>query len=442
MKVYQTLAVAIFTFMAAQCQAASTIRSPIKTKSTMFGLGSTCTKIDYKQFNAMQVFDFNSVCDSGEKNLFLNNLFDRDDKNIVFTYNLLTEIDKTGETGKNKTRAATLLAAIRKDSALMASLQAKPDAVITLNRKINTLGTSKQITKGTKIDLTLTPAEIGLINQQLAAAPLAINTGGFGSPNSADLGNGTWKSVPTASPRPGPFSPAVVAIDFAGVWNSAKASKGAVYNRDFYHDYFLKAARELYKTDRQVFSVAGGTKNWLNMTLTPVIVDALFGSGTMQNDFPWLNEKDPTLQVIGYLSWLKDSGLEDDFVQRAVADLKNILKGGDVVGTGHPSPEQVRSTGSAAIKFADWTATKQTFTSAQDVLSHFTSEYGVGAANLTNKQHRFTLAFISSLAYMNQDNALLKPTSCIDLRTAAGADLQAYISEHFCASVDGKRLAR
>ena len=392
--------------------------------------GHTPGKVDIQKLLDDKIQIFEVAENDPDKNSIIKNLLRHDDERIFFTYALLKKSAKGDcKSGgcSTKSRAITLLTAVN-NSALKMALEAKPDAVIILDKTAKALDVAS---------FALTPAEIASINQQLAA-PLAINTAGLSSPA---MGDGTWKSVSTASP--GPFSPAaVVAIDFTAVWNFAKASKGAVYNRDFYHDYFLKTARELYKTDRQVFSVAGGIKNWLNMALTPVIVDALFGSGTIQNDFPWLNEKDPTLQVIGYLSWLKDSGLEGDFVQRAVTDLKNILKGGDVVGAGHPNPEQVRSIGSAAIRLADWTVTKQTFTSAQDVLNHFTSEYGVGAANPSNKQHRFTLAFISSLAYMNQGDALLKPTSCIDLRTAAGADLQAYISEHFCASVDGKRLAR
>ena len=247
MKVYQTLAVAIFTFMTAQCQA-SDLSSPVKgvgTPSKSFvkkeirygGFGHTPGKIDIQKLldDGIQIFEVAE--NDPDKNSIIKNLLRHDDERIFFTYALLKKSAR-GECKSGgcstKSRAITLLTAVNNSALKMANgsslkieLEANPNTVIILDKTAKDLDVT---------NFQLTSAEIELINQRLAA-PLAINTGGFGSPNSADLGDGTWQSVSTPGSRP--FSPAVLSVDFTRVWNSAKASKGAVYNREFYHDYFL-----------------------------------------------------------------------------------------------------------------------------------------------------------------------------------------------------------
>lgn len=120
-------------------------------------------------------------------------------------------------------------------------------------------------------------------------------------------------------------------VNFTVVWNDVKALKGPNYNKDFYHDYFIESARELYVTDLLVFSVTDGEECWSDMILSPVTADVFLGTGTIRDDFPWLKEKDSAFQIIGYLSWLKDTNLENAIIKRALNDLRNISKDGDVV---------------------------------------------------------------------------------------------------------------
>jgi hypothetical protein len=232
-------------------------------------------------------------------------------------------------------------------------------------------------------------------------------------------------------------------ISFLGVWSGIKALKNSVvYNKDFYHDYFLESARELYTVDQPVFSVTGGDKTWIDMTLTPVLVDALFGTGTINEDFPWLKEQDFTHQIIGYLGWLKDTDLEAKYTKIALNDLKDILKGGDTVNEG-ARLEKVQIIGTAMMKIADWTAATKSFSSAQEILNHFTSEYGVGESTGDTKRHRFILAFNSSIAYMNPKDTLFDLNSFQTLRDlVVDSELQAYIPEDFYTSLEGKYLVR
>ena len=121
------------------------------------------------------------------------------------------------------------------------------------------------------------------------------------------------------------------AVNFTAVWNDVKALKGPIYNKDFYHDYFTESARELYVTDLLVFSVSDGEKYWSDMILSPVTADVFLGTGTIRDDFPWLKEKNSAFQIIGYLSWLKDTNLENAIIERALNDLRNISKDGDTL---------------------------------------------------------------------------------------------------------------
>ena len=179
------------------------------------------------------------------------------------------------------------------------------------------------------------------------------------------------------------------------------------------------------------------------MTVTPVLVDSLgLGTGTIQEDFPWLKEQDCTLQIIGYLGWLKDTDLETKYTQKALKDLRDILKGGDTV-SGGARPEQVQIMGAAMMKIADWTAATKSFSSAQEILNHFTSEYEVGTSTGETKRHRFILAFNSSIAYMNPKDTLFDPNSFQTLRVlVVESELQAYIPIDFYSSLEGKYLVR
>jgi hypothetical protein len=421
-------------------------------------------------------------------------LLNNDKDRISFSYNLLQKEHLTNY------RAGVLLIAIG-SSSLKAELEKKPNTLITLTRKNETLGVEPKLAKIGKSSAqneaaineyvkklasnnwALTQEEIDSITKQLSKSsevlsPLLPST--FSSPALSPFGAaslnksggyptkfGTVAKTLFASPpppQPTVIFPAI-SIDFTNIWNAVKSSGKTVYDRNFYHDYFLRAAHELYRTDRQVFSVAGGAKNWLSLTMTPVIIDALFGTGTINDDFLWLKEKNPHLQVIGYLAWLlenlNDTTLEKRTEKAIYKDLVEILKGRDAVVIGSrpvklskqksiiskdlvkSEQEGVRAIGSAIVKTADWMSSKFESMQPIEILNYFKDKYGVDASETPTNAHRLILAFASSLAYMNPKDTLFNSSACTKLRTSIKeVKLQSHIPETFCASLNGKYLIR
>ena len=328
-----------------------------------------------------------------------------DNKKIVFTYNYLQRVDC-----KAQYRARILLRVID-TSPVQNIFKKNPDEIIELSRLQGTLGNKPILSKD---------PSMGIITKEYAEW-LVSDAWGF-----------TLEDINLI------------------VWSGINARKGIKLDKDFYATYFLAAAQAMYNERCEVFNVEGGGKRLLDLNFNPVMFDALFGTGTMHNEFSWLpnlhNSPDPMFSLDKFQSfvlWLSSNGLNHTYLRRAFYELVS-LKSVDS-GDEDKRKEQLGCIRSIIFKIVNLekAADLTEITTAENILNFFILKYGANKdPTLVSKEHRFILAFASSTAYMNEKGKPLKAELLAELRDATPQEFQEYTSNDFSSNLVGQYLVR
>ena len=140
MKFYQVLLAILFTFLAMECQA-----GPKSCKIPLSAIleensGSSLNRVRVSYFLDKKIKDFD-LENTGIKDfttlkqdIFIKALFNDDRTRTLFTYAILEKATRLA-TGKTKTRAATLFAAIQTESETLTALEGLPNRVIIIDTK-------------------------------------------------------------------------------------------------------------------------------------------------------------------------------------------------------------------------------------------------------------------------------------------------------------------
>ena len=140
MKFYQVFLGILFTFLSIECQAATKLTKIPLSAILEENSGSSPNRVLVRGFQDKKIKDFDlentGIKDftSPKQDIFIKALFNDDRTRTLFTYAVLEKATRIA-TGKTKTRAATLFAAIQTESETLTALEGLPNRVIIIDTK-------------------------------------------------------------------------------------------------------------------------------------------------------------------------------------------------------------------------------------------------------------------------------------------------------------------